>query len=194
MVLVRVQKQEHGRPVKEVLEALQQAIEWLEEGVVVFDQDSEILARNGMFLRLLGLNEAEGRKLLTLEEVIQKVVKNAAEPTLFATEWRMLAGNCTEATHGKLRMERPVIQIIDRYARPIVGTTGKKLGRVEVYRAMPAWRTLPSKVTQTQELASLGQRVTRIVHELNSPLTTILGTLSDCCSERWETGIPPKHH
>jgi len=175
VVLDRVLKQEHGRPVKEALEALQQAIEWLEEGVVVFDQDGEILARNGMFLRLLGLNEAEGRKLLTLEELIQKAVKNAAQPTLFATEWRALAANCTEATHGELRMDRPVAQVIDRYARPIIGTTGEKLGRVEVYRAMLARRALSSKVTQTQQLASLGQRVTRIVHELNSPLTTILG-------------------
>jgi PAS domain-containing protein len=78
--------------VKETGEALQQAIEWLEEGLVVFDESDRILARNTMFLKLLGLSEAEGKRLTNLTEAIEAASKNAADPKLFAASWRTLEG------------------------------------------------------------------------------------------------------
>jgi len=163
------------RTMKETFEALQQAIEWLEEGVVVFGEDGEILARNAMFLQLLGLNEAEGRKLPNLDELIRVSSRNAREPKVFAADWRTLSQDCTDGTQEELAMEHPAPQTIERYARPILGPTGKRVGRVEVYRGMSGWRAFQSKMVQTESLASLGQRVTRIVHELNNPLTSIVG-------------------
>ena len=54
-------------------------------------------------------------------------------------------------------------------------TLSQPFGRVEIYRIASAWRSFQSRMARTETLASLGQRVTRIVHELNNPLTTILG-------------------
>ena len=163
------------RTMKETFEALQQAIEWLEEGVVVFGEGGEILARNAMFLQLLGLNEEEGRRLPNLDELIRVSSQNAKEPKMFAADWRTLSQSCTDGTQEELAMAHPVPQTIERYARPILGPTGKRVGRVEVYRGMSGWRAFQSKMVQTESLASLGQSVTRIVHELNNPLTTIVG-------------------
>lgn len=156
-------------------DALQQGIEWLEEGLVVFDENGRMVARNAMFLQLLGLREDEGRKLLNLDDMIRAATKNAANPKEFAADWRSLSQDCHYATHEELSMVRPVIQNIERYARPIVNPAGKRCGRVEVYRGVPALRKFQSKLALTENLASLGQRVTQIVHELNNPLTAILG-------------------
>jgi nitrogen-specific signal transduction histidine kinase/CheY-like chemotaxis protein len=56
-----------------------------------------------------------------------------------------------------------------------VGEGGRQLGRVEVYRETSARRLFQSRMVQTEKLATLGQRVSGIVHELSNPLTTILG-------------------
>ena len=173
--LERVHKQKEVPATVENLETMQQAIEWLEEGVVVFDERGKILTRNTMFLQLLGVAGDNAPTLLTLEDVIHAASKNARKPSVFAADWRALSANCAEGTQEDLEMEKPVPQTIERYARPIIGPTGKKLGRVEVYRGMSTWRMFESKMARTEELASLGQSVTRIVHELNNPLTTILG-------------------
>ncbi|MGB7730950.1 MAG: ATP-binding protein [Candidatus Acidiferrum sp.] len=201
VTLERVETQRNGRPMTETFAALQQAIECLEEGVAVFDGRGEILARNAMFLRILGLGEEESKGLCTLRDFIQAAAKNAAEPERFAAAWRALAEDHAHEGQDEWEMARPVPQTIERYTRPIAGPSaaspGQKLGqslgqslsqplgqpltlsqpfgRVEVYRIASAWRSFQSRMARTETLASLGQRVTRIVHELNNPLTTILG-------------------
>jgi signal transduction histidine kinase/FixJ family two-component response regulator len=173
-------------------EALQQGIQWLEEGLVVFDENDRIVARNAMFLQLLGLREDEGRKLLNLDDMIRAAARNAAEPKLFAADWRALSRDCQHATQEELPMLRPVIQSIERYSRPIVNPAGKKCGRVEVYRGVPALRKFQSKMAQTENLASLGQRVTQIVHELNNPLTAILGNTQRLLRQEKGNTAPPE--
>jgi signal transduction histidine kinase/ActR/RegA family two-component response regulator len=173
-------------------EALQQGIEWLEEGLAVFDENDRIVARNAMFLQLLGLREGEGRKLLNLDDMIRAAAKNAAEPKQFAADWRALAQDCQCATQEELPMLRPIAQSIERYSRPIVNPAGKKCGRVEVYRGVPALRKFQSKMAQTENLASLGQRVTHIVHELNNPLTAILGNAQRLLRQENGDAGPPE--
>ena len=171
----RAGKEKPAWQIEEAREALRQAIEWLDEGVVVFDDRGEILARNARFLQILGFSEEEGKTLLTLEDVIQCAAKNAAEPESFAADWRALAKDCPEGRQEELAMQKPSPQVIGRCAAPIVGPKGKRLGRVEVYKQMTTRRLFQSRMVQMEKLASLGQRVTGIVHELSNPLTTILG-------------------
>lgn len=161
--------------VEEVEEELRQSIEWLEEGVVVFDARGEIRAHNSRFLRILGLSEKQGKIVHNLEDVIRESSGNFASPELFAEEWRALGKTGISGTQEELAMERPIPQVIERNTRSIVSSSGKLLGRVEVYREATARRIFQSRMLQAEKLASLGQRVTAIVHELSNPLTTILG-------------------
>ncbi len=161
--------------VQEIQEALSQALEWLEEGVVVFDDGGKILARNARFLQILAFNAEERNALRTHEHLIPGASKSAVQPEMFAAKWRALAENCGEGTQEELLMGKPLPQVIQRCIRPIVSSTGKSLERVEVYREMTARRMFQSRMAQTEKLAAMGQRVTGIVHELNNPLTTILG-------------------
>lgn len=171
----KIRTEKYPRKIEEVEEALRQAIEWLEEGVVLFDENGEILTHNPRFLQILGFSAKEGRTMRNLEEVIQAVAGNFTAPEAFAAEWRALSQNATARTQEELAMEKPVPQMIERCTRTIVAPGGKKLGRVEVYRENTARRIFQSRMLQAEKLASLGQRATGIMHELSNPLTTILG-------------------
>jgi signal transduction histidine kinase/CheY-like chemotaxis protein len=167
---------EPGERRKEDVEAeLRQTVDWMTEGVVVFDEAGGIRAANEHFYRLLGLSREDAAGLRTLEELLGKVAPFAANPEEFARRWRAL-GDLQEAeSQEDLAMKWPVPQTIERCARAIVGDGGRRLGRVEVYRETNARRQFQSRMAQTENLVSLGQRVSGIVHELSNPLTTILG-------------------
>jgi signal transduction histidine kinase len=160
---------------KEDVEAeLRQTVDWMTEGVALFDEAEGIRAANEQFYRLLGLAREEAAGLRTLEELLAIVSLHAADPQEFARRWRALAELREEESQEDLRMNWPVPQTIERCARAIVGEGGRRLGRVEVYRETSARRLFQSRMVQTEKLASLGQRVSGIVHELSNPLTTIL--------------------
>lgn len=165
----------HARKVEDVEEELRQAIEWLEEGVVLFAENGDILARNSRFFQILGLSEKQGRTLRNLEEVIGAASGNFASPELFAAEWRALQENAAGGTQHELPMEKPMPQVIERCTRTITAANGRMLGRVEVYREDTARRMFQSRMLQAEKLATLGQRATAIMHELSNPLTSILG-------------------
>ncbi|HEV8075136.1 MAG TPA: response regulator [Candidatus Acidoferrum sp.] len=167
---------EPGERRKEDVEAeLRQTVDWMTEGVVVFDESGGIRAANESFYRLLGLTREEAAGLRTLGELLGKAAPYAADPEEFARRWRALAELQEEVSQEDLAMKWPVPQTIERCARAIVGAGGRRLGRIEVYRETSARRLFQSRMAQTENLVSLGQRVSGIVHELSNPLTTILG-------------------
>ena len=167
---------EPGERRKEDVEAeLRQTVGWMTEGVVVFDEAGGIRAANEHFYRLVGLTCEEAAGLRTLEDLLGKAAPFAADPQEFARRWRALGELQEEESQEDLAMKWPVPQTIERCARAIVGEGGRRIGRVEVYRETSARRLFQSRMVQTEKLASLGQRVSGIVHELSNPLTTILG-------------------
>jgi signal transduction histidine kinase/AmiR/NasT family two-component response regulator len=174
LVLERADGWPHAREVHEVEAELQQTLEWLEEGVVVFDEDDRIRAKNARFLQILGLSKEDGASVQCLEDLIRHAAKSAREPEKFAARWKTFAQGAGERMREELTMEGPLPQVIERSTRALVGGNGRRLGRVEVYREMSAQRMFQSRMMQTEKLAAIGQHVTGIVHELSNPLTTIL--------------------
>jgi signal transduction histidine kinase/AmiR/NasT family two-component response regulator len=172
--LERVAGLGRARQVHEGEAELHQVLDWLDEGVVVFDENDRIRAKNARFLQILGLSADDGASLQSLEDLIRRTAKSAREPEKFAARWKAFAEGAEERMREELAMEAPLPQVIERSTRAIVGENGRKLGRVEVYREMSAQRMFQSRMMQTEKLAAIGQRVTGIVHELSNPLTTIL--------------------
>jgi signal transduction histidine kinase/AmiR/NasT family two-component response regulator len=154
---------------------LQSVIEWLEEGVVLFDAQNNIRAMNARFEQITGLAPQESGKIKTLEELIGRLKNQAAEPERFAEQWRELARRIESGVGEELQMAHPAPRILERAARPVLDPVGRLLGRVEVYRDLTAQRAFHSKLLQTEKLAALGQLVSGIAHELSNPLTSILG-------------------
>lgn len=166
---------ESGRQPDHAEAELQNVLEWLEEGVVLFDTRENIRAMNTRFEQIAGLSPQESGKINTLEELIASLERQAAEPARFAERWRALAQGIEGGVREELQMVRPAPRILERAARPVLDPVGRQLGRVEIYRDLTAQRVFHSKLLQTEKLAALGQMVSGIAHELSNPLTSILG-------------------
>jgi signal transduction histidine kinase/CheY-like chemotaxis protein len=155
-------------------QALHGVIEWLEEGVVLFDANEKVRAHNTRFEQLVGLGPLESAKGETLEGLISRMGGQFADPAKFSERWRELA-NIEGGTRDELRMTKPSARLLERTARPVFDAVGRKLGRVEVYRDLTAQRMFQSQLLQTEKLAALGQMVSGVAHELSNPLTSVLG-------------------
>ena len=154
---------------------LQNVIEWLEEGVVLFDAQDNIRAMNTRFEQIAGFAPEESGKFKTLEELIGRLKNQAAEPARFMERWRELAHGIEGGVREELEMMHPGPRILERAARPVLDPIGRLLGRLEIYRDLTAQRVFHSKLLQTEKLAALGQMVSGVAHELSNPLTSIAG-------------------
>jgi two-component system NtrC family sensor kinase len=150
-------------------------IEWLEEGVILFDAQDDIRAMNTRFAQIASLQPEELARITTLNALIARLAGQATEPESFAEHWRELARATDSGFREELRFVRPVPRVLERAVRPVLSASGMRLGRVEIYRDLTAQRVFHSKLLQTEKLAVFGQMVTGIVHEISNPLTSILG-------------------
>ncbi|HEY2820961.1 MAG TPA: ATP-binding protein [Candidatus Acidoferrum sp.] len=150
-------------------------IEWLEEGVVLFNAHHEIQTMNSRFAQIVGFAPDEASRITTLGGLISRMADQAAEPEKFANRWRELTRGADSGVRDEIQLLRPVPRVLERASRPILSATGERLGRVEIYRDLTAQRVFQSKLLQTEKLAALGQMVTGVAHELSNPLTSILG-------------------
>ena len=62
-----------------------------------------------------------------------------------------------------------------RAANPVFSPSGVRLGRMEIYTDLSVRNLMQMRVQKLERLASLGQKVSGVAHELSNPLTTILG-------------------
>jgi signal transduction histidine kinase/ActR/RegA family two-component response regulator len=154
---------------------LHNVIEWVEEGVVLFDAQENVRAMNTRFEQIAGFAPEESGKFKTLEGLIERLRTQAAEPLLFAERWRELARGIEGGVREELQLARPIPRVLERSARPVLDPIGRLLGRVEIYRDLTAQRVFQSKLLQTEKLAALGQMVSGVAHELSNPLTSIMG-------------------
>jgi signal transduction histidine kinase/ActR/RegA family two-component response regulator len=174
-ILAKLDRQQVAAEVGNNERALEGVIEWLEEGVVLFDTQENVRAHNTRFEQLAGLGPLESAKGATLDALIARMEMQAADPAKFAKSWRALASGIEGGVRDELRMTQPSPRILERAARPVFDALGRKLGRVEVYRDLTAQRLFQSQLLQTEKLAALGQMISGVAHELSNPLTSILG-------------------
>ncbi|HTQ62994.1 MAG TPA: ATP-binding protein [Candidatus Solibacter sp.] len=154
---------------------LENVLEWVEEGIVLFGANHTIRAMNTRFAQIAGLSPEETESCTTLDTLIEHLAPRAAEPGHFSQRWRELARGDEGGTREELQLARPVPRVLERSVRPVLDKAGRRLGRLEIYKDLTAQRVFQAKLLQTEKLAALGQMVTGIAHELSNPLTSILG-------------------
>jgi len=147
------------------------------DAVIAVDADGNISFMNRVAEALLGRTEAEA-KTLPLMDVLKLVNERTGEPVpdpialaLTRQEVVRIPAFTSLVTGGR---EFPVEDSV----APIVGERGERLGAVIVLRDMTEDRRARQQLAAADKLASLGAVAAGIAHEINNPLTYILGNVS----------------
>jgi len=146
-----------------------------ESGILLFDSQGNLRLANDRFAQLFGLSTKEIGEARTWNSLAKMVSKFFRDPENMLQRWQEIASHPGESNWDELGLLHPVRRTLERFARPVLGAGGALLARIEVYRDVTTQRLVQSKLLQTEKMAGLGQLVSGIAHELNNPLTSILG-------------------
>src|SRR5260370_9347661 len=123
---------------------LENVLEWLQEGVVLFDAQDNGRAVNTRFEQIAGLAPEESGKFKTLDTLIGRLKNNATEPARFAERWREMARGIEGGMREELQMTYPAPRILQRAARPVLDPICPLLGRFGNLPHLPPQRGFPS--------------------------------------------------
>lgn len=159
---------------KSTVADLEAITEIAEDAFVLYDAAGGIRLANRRLGLLLHLRESEQHSLRdfnVFSHVLAHRLADRQEPV--RPPW-LLWQPGSDCGRELLKLESGK-RIIERVARPVVNGFGRVTGWVERYRDHTRESELPARLLQTDKLAALGQMVAGITHELNNPLTTIMG-------------------
>jgi signal transduction histidine kinase/CheY-like chemotaxis protein len=154
---------------------LSSLLDALEAGVILFDAYGRIRFANARFGQLFGLNLKGKQAVQTISDLEGLVAVRFRNPQAFSTPWRQFAAGEETPSQDELELMRPARRILERYSRPVLSREGPSAGWLELYYDVTAKREIQSKLLQTEKMVALGQLVSGIAHELNNPLTAIMG-------------------
>jgi two-component system NtrC family sensor kinase len=138
------------------------------DGIAIYDKDFRILRANPALAGILGkpLGELIGRRCFELFSYCEG-------PTSPSCPHRqvMRTGEPTS-----IEMEEPELtKTLHMFSFPIFDTEGDFKGTVHTVRDITKDKALRSQLLQTEKLAAIGELVSGVAHELNNPLTSVMG-------------------
>ena len=160
-------------------EKLRTTLESIPEGVTVTDLDGIILQVNNAVLRMQGFDRPEemvGKHAdqfvaeedrTKAKENIDKVLQTGLSDTFEITFLRR------DGTRFPVELSVAVIK----------GSRGKPSGLVSISQDITERKQMAEKLMMTDRLASVGELASGIAHELNNPLTSVIG-LAELLQER----------
>ena len=150
-------------------------VEWIDQGVLLFDQHESLRTINPRFAQLFGLTVVDLQRAASLKDLVELIAPRVSDPAHFAESWWAAAHGSEPAASEELRIVHPAPRTLERISRPIHNSAGDRLGRLEIYSDLTPQQLFRSRLHKMERLAALGQNVSGVAHELSNPLTTILG-------------------
>ncbi len=154
---------------------LRSVLDSIPAGVVLVDPSGPIRFTNIRFSQLFGIGPRELDEMSGFEELQQLIADRFRDPAAFTAPWRSYLAGSGEPVHDELELTRPARRVLERFSRPVLDSQGRSVGWCEFYSEVTGERRIQSKLLQTEKMAALGQLVSGIAHELNNPLTAIMG-------------------
>src|ERR1700683_1724746 len=163
------------RKARQMEAEISSVLDAVETAIILFDPSGRLRFSNARFAQYFSLDMLQLRKLEGFEELESLVAKRFRDPELFSAPWRSFTGGNGAPRHDELEMTRPSKRVLARFSRPVLDREDRPIGWLELYSDVTGEREIQSKLLQTEKMAALGQLVSGIAHELNNPLTTIMG-------------------
>jgi len=160
---------------REVEAELRSVLDAVEAGVVLLDRSGRVRFSNFRFGQLFGLNVGALGVIYDFAELEDLLAPRFRDPKAFTAPWQAFAAGGGEPGHDEIEITRPARRVIERFFRPVLDREGRSIGWLELYSDVTGERQIQSKMLQTEKMAALGQLVSGIAHELNNPLTAIMG-------------------
>ena len=154
---------------------LRSVLDSIPEGLILFDASGRTRFSNIRFGQLFGFDVRALEQLRTFHELSEHVEGRFRTTGTFCAPWISFQAGGGEPRHDELELLRPSRRVIERFSRPVLDKEGRSLGWLEVYSDVTEERQIRSSMLQTEKAAALGQLVSGIAHELNNPLTAIMG-------------------
>jgi signal transduction histidine kinase/ActR/RegA family two-component response regulator len=143
-------------------------------GVLLFGPAGELWALNDRFVEIVEGEPERLRKLERFEDFVTALAERFADAEKTDARWRERFER-GEAAWDELELTQPRRKNLERVARPVLDGKGRRLGWVEIYHDVTSQRMMESRLFQSQRVAALGQLLSGIAHEINNPLTSIVG-------------------
>jgi signal transduction histidine kinase len=154
---------------------LRSLLDSVEAGVLLVDPTGRLRFSNARFGELFGLGMREIADMATFQALHEVIADRFRDTGSFSAPWNSYTSGAGEPVHDELELTRPSRKIIERFSRPVLDAAGRDAGWLELYSDVTGERQIQSKMLQTEKMAALGQLVSGIAHELNNPLTAIMG-------------------
>lgn len=154
---------------------LRSVLDSVPTGILLLDVLGRVRFSSVRFGQLFGIDARGLENVRTIADIQEMLAQRFRNPEGFTAPWRAFAGGQDEPFHDELEILRPARRIIERFSRPVLDGEGRTTGWLELYSDVTEERQIQSKMLQTEKMAALGQLVSGIAHELNNPLTAIMG-------------------
>lgn len=147
----------------------------VQAGIVLLDLAGRIRFSNARFSQYFALERRQLSGIETFNDLETLIGPRFRTPEGFAAPWKIFATGETQPGHDELEMLRPARRVLERFTRPVLDRDGRRMGWLELYYDVTGERQIQAKLLQTEKMAAVGQLVSGMAHELNNPLTSIMG-------------------
>ena len=144
-------------------------------GVLLIGASGRIRFTNARFAQLFGLDLEGVSKIEDYESLAGILESRFRDARAFSYRWRASREGSFAASCDELEIVRPARRVLERFSRPVLDLEGHAVGWLETFQDITSQRHFQSKLLQTEKMAAVGQLVSGIAHELNNPLTAIMG-------------------
>lgn len=159
-----------------LLEAeLRSVLDAVPVGVLLLGASGQIRFTNARFTQLFGLDFGTISAVEEYDALAKMLDGRFRDATSFSSRWRASLEGARDEACDELEINTPARRVLERFSRPVTDHSGQAVGWLETFQDITSQRHFQSKLLQTEKMAALGQLVSGIAHELNNPLTAIMG-------------------
>lgn len=152
--------------IKRMRDHLQLIFNGIKDYVFLLDPSCTILDVNKAFLEAYNLQEREviGKKCYRLVYGLDQ----------FAPECDISKGSDIKVPHRFHAITKDN-RVLERHVFPVLDGSGRLVNKIEYIRDVTVETTLKEQLIQAEKLSSLGEILSGVAHELNNPLTGVIG-------------------